>query len=59
MSVRRDRFITSSGIELPNNFNPDNISEIDHARDIAAPGEFPYTRGERSTLTSLLPSAFS
>jgi methylmalonyl-CoA mutase N-terminal domain/subunit len=49
MSERRERFETSSGIELPNDFNPDN-SSIDHAADIGAPGEFPYTRGVRRNM---------
>ena len=49
MSERRERFETSSGTELPNDFNPDNTS-IDHAADIGAPGEFPYTRGVRRSM---------
>src|SRR4029078_12286280 len=44
---RRERFETSSGIELLNDFNPENTSEIDYERDLGAPGEFPYTRGVR------------
>ncbi len=47
---RRDRFETSSGIELPNDFNPDHISNIEHAAHIGAPGEFPYTRGVRKSM---------
>ncbi len=49
-SERRERFETSSGIELPNDFNPDNVTPIDHERDIAAPGAFPYTRGVRKNM---------
>jgi methylmalonyl-CoA mutase, N-terminal domain len=49
MSERRDRFETSSGIELPNDFNPDN-TDIDPANDIGRPGEFPYTRGVRRNM---------
>jgi methylmalonyl-CoA mutase N-terminal domain/subunit len=47
---RREKFETSSGIELPNDFNPENISPIDYERDIAEPGEFPYTRGVRRNM---------
>lgn len=47
---RRERFLTSSGIELPNDFNPDNVSALDPAADLGAPGEFPYTRGVRRNM---------
>ena len=42
---RRERFETTSGVELPADFNPGNIAGIDYERDLGAPGEFPYTRG--------------
>jgi methylmalonyl-CoA mutase N-terminal domain/subunit len=42
---RREHFETSSGIELPLDFNPNNTSAIDYEKDLGAPGEFPYTRG--------------
>jgi methylmalonyl-CoA mutase N-terminal domain/subunit len=44
-SERRDRFETTSGIELPVDANPTNTAAIDYDRDLGAPGEFPYTRG--------------
>jgi len=47
MSERRDRFETSSGIELPPDFNPDNTTPVDYDNDLGAPGDFPYTRGVR------------
>ena len=47
---RREKFETSSGIELPNDFNPDNIEDIDYAEDLGSPGEFPFTRGARETM---------
>src|SRR4051812_26491790 len=50
MAERRDKFQTSSGIELPADFNPENTTPIDYERDLAAPGEFPYTRGVRPDL---------
>ncbi len=47
MTERRKRFQTSSGIELPNDFNPENTTPVDYERDLGDPGEFPYTRGVR------------
>ncbi len=47
---RRARFETSSGIELPNDFNPANTDAPDYARDLGAPGDYPYTRGVRRNL---------
>jgi len=47
---RRERFETSSGIELPNDFNPENTKKIDYYREIGSPGEFPYTRGVRRNM---------
>lgn len=49
-SLRRDSFETSSGIELPNDFDPDNITEIDYDADLGEPGRFPYTRGVRPNM---------
>jgi methylmalonyl-CoA mutase N-terminal domain/subunit len=42
---RRERFETTSGIELPPVFDPTNTKQPDYERDLGAPGEFPYTRG--------------
>jgi methylmalonyl-CoA mutase N-terminal domain/subunit len=47
---RRERFLTSSGIELPNDFNPSNTDQPDYDNDLAAPGEYPYTRGIRPNM---------
>ncbi|MDQ3818388.1 MAG: methylmalonyl-CoA mutase family protein, partial [Acidobacteriota bacterium] len=47
---RREHFETSSGIELPADFNPSNTESIDYERDLGAPGEFPYTRGVRPNM---------
>lgn len=47
---RRERFETSSGIELLNDFNPENTEPVDYPNDLGAPGEFPYTRGVRSNM---------
>jgi methylmalonyl-CoA mutase N-terminal domain/subunit len=44
------KFQTSSGIDLPNDFNPDNIDPVSYERDLGDPGQFPYTRGIRSSM---------
>ncbi|MFN6963714.1 MAG: methylmalonyl-CoA mutase [Pyrinomonadaceae bacterium] len=50
MSERREKFETSSGIELPNDFNPSNTTPVEYDKDLGAPGEFPYTRGVRRNM---------
>jgi methylmalonyl-CoA mutase N-terminal domain/subunit len=50
MAERRESFKTSSGIELSADFDPENTASVDYERDLAAPGEFPYTRGVRPTM---------
>ncbi|HEX8772376.1 MAG TPA: methylmalonyl-CoA mutase family protein [Pyrinomonadaceae bacterium] len=47
---RQERFETSSGIELPNDFNPSNTEAVDYERELGAPGEYPYTRGIRRNM---------
>ena len=47
---RRERFLTSSGIELPVDFNPSNVDAPDYDNDLGAPGEYPYTRGIRPNM---------
>jgi methylmalonyl-CoA mutase N-terminal domain/subunit len=49
-SERREHFETSSGIQLPNDFNPSNTEPLDYDRDLGDPGVFPYTRGVRRTM---------
>jgi methylmalonyl-CoA mutase N-terminal domain/subunit len=49
-SERRERFETSSGIPLANDFNPSNTAPVEYERDLGAPGEFPYTRGVRRNM---------
>jgi methylmalonyl-CoA mutase N-terminal domain/subunit len=50
MADRRETFETSSGIELPNDHNPDNTASIDYGNDLGDPGSFPYTRGVRRNM---------
>jgi len=46
---RREKFETSSGIELPRDFNPENTS-VEYENNIGEPGSFPYTRGIRKSM---------
>ena len=48
--LRREKFETSSGIELPNDFNPSNIAPIEYDEQLGEPGTFPYTRGVRQNM---------
>src|SRR4051794_5067349 len=50
MAERRDSFQTSSGIELPNDFNPSNTTPVDYEADLGQRGEYPYTRGIRRNM---------
>ncbi|HBR56991.1 MAG TPA: methylmalonyl-CoA mutase [Blastocatellia bacterium] len=47
---RRKQFETTSGIELPNDFNPENTSRIEYSDELGSPGKFPYTRGVRRNM---------
>jgi methylmalonyl-CoA mutase N-terminal domain/subunit len=47
---RRPKFATTSGIELPADFNPENTDPLDYDLDLGAPGEYPYTRGIYSNM---------
>src|SRR5918993_2102578 len=47
---RRAHFETSSGIELANDFNPQNTDAPDYECDLGAPGSYPYTRGVRRNM---------
>ncbi|MBP6004326.1 MAG: methylmalonyl-CoA mutase [Pyrinomonadaceae bacterium] len=50
MAERRERFETTSGIEMPNDYNPENTAKVDYENDLSEPGSFPYTRGVRKNL---------
>ena len=47
---RPHRFETSSGIDLPADFNPSNTEPVEYDRDLNSPGDFPYTRGIYSNM---------
>jgi methylmalonyl-CoA mutase N-terminal domain/subunit len=42
-------FTTISGRPIDRLYTPDDISDLDYARDLGHPGEFPYTRGIHPT----------
>src|SRR5258708_6579485 len=50
MTQRKAKFQTSSGLELKNAFKPEDTQKIDYERDIADPGDFPFTRGIYPTM---------
>jgi methylmalonyl-CoA mutase, N-terminal domain len=47
---RRDRFETSSGIAIRDVYTSADIADLDEARDLGLPGEFPFTRGVQATM---------
>ncbi|MDH3528134.1 MAG: methylmalonyl-CoA mutase family protein, partial [Acidobacteriota bacterium] len=47
---RKEKFETSSGIEIPNEFGPENTKPIEYDEDLGHPGEFPFTRGARESM---------
>jgi methylmalonyl-CoA mutase N-terminal domain/subunit len=42
-------FTTVSGMEVPHLVTPEQVADIDPAKDIGVPGEYPYTRGVHPT----------
>ena len=46
---RKERFQTSSGIELKSHMRPEEVG-IDYERDLGDPGRFPFTRGVHETM---------
>jgi methylmalonyl-CoA mutase, N-terminal domain len=47
---RRERFETSSGIEVRDLYTAADTSALDEARDLGRPGEYPFTRGVQPTM---------
>jgi methylmalonyl-CoA mutase N-terminal domain/subunit len=47
---RRERFETSSGIEVGDLYVPADTAGLDEDRDLGRPGEFPFTRGVQPTM---------
>jgi methylmalonyl-CoA mutase N-terminal domain/subunit len=46
---RKERFVTSSDIELKRQYKPEDVPE-DYAAEIGEAGEYPYTRGVQPTM---------
>ncbi len=42
-------FTTISGRPIDRLYTPDDVAQLDYARDLGQPGEFPYTRGIHQT----------
>jgi methylmalonyl-CoA mutase N-terminal domain/subunit len=47
---RRERFETSSGIEIQDLYTPADLAGLDEERDLGRPGTFPFTRGVQATM---------
>jgi methylmalonyl-CoA mutase, N-terminal domain len=47
---RRDRFETSSGLEVRDLYTPADVAGLDEDRDLGRPGEPPFTRGVQPTM---------
>jgi methylmalonyl-CoA mutase N-terminal domain/subunit len=47
---RRERFETSSGIEIQDVYEPEDIGALDSTAAIGYPGEYPFTRGVQPTM---------
>ncbi|HSG86574.1 MAG TPA: methylmalonyl-CoA mutase family protein [Candidatus Limnocylindrales bacterium] len=47
---RRDRFSTTSDIEVGDLYTPADIADLDEDRDLGRPGEYPFTRGVQATM---------
>jgi methylmalonyl-CoA mutase N-terminal domain/subunit len=47
---RRERFETSSGIEVRDLYTSADVAGLDEERDLGRPGEYPFTRGVQPTM---------
>jgi methylmalonyl-CoA mutase N-terminal domain/subunit len=50
MPVAEKQFTTLSGVPIEPLYGPEQLRGFDPARDLAAPGDFPYTRGIHPTM---------
>jgi len=49
--LRREKFATSSGIEIKPTYTPEDWNPADHfAKNLGEPGGYPYTRGVQETM---------
>ena len=49
MAVAEKQYTTISGVPIDPLYGPGQLRDFDVARDLAVPGEFPYTRGIHET----------
>ncbi len=47
---RKPVFSSTSGTEVKRVYTPEDTAELDYNRDLAYPGEYPYTRGVQPTM---------
>ena len=47
---RRERFVTTSGIEVRDLYTPADTAGLDETADLGRPGEYPFTRGVQPTM---------
>ena len=47
---RRESFETLSGLETERIYTPEHVRDLDYARDLGFPGEYPFTRGIQPTM---------
>ncbi|MBI3975814.1 MAG: methylmalonyl-CoA mutase, partial [Armatimonadetes bacterium] len=47
---RRARFSTISDVEIRPLYGPEDLADLDEARDLGRPGEYPFTRGIHPTM---------
>jgi methylmalonyl-CoA mutase, N-terminal domain len=47
---RSDAFETTSGLPVQDVYTPIDLAGLDHHRDLALPGEYPFTRGVQATM---------
>jgi methylmalonyl-CoA mutase N-terminal domain/subunit len=47
---RRERFVTTSGIEVDRLCDPDDLADFDYSERLGYPGEYPFTRGVQPTM---------
>lgn len=47
---RKEKFLTSSDVEIENLYTPDQIADLDYTQDLGYPGIYPFTRGVYPTM---------
>ncbi|HEY0018086.1 MAG TPA: methylmalonyl-CoA mutase family protein [Longimicrobium sp.] len=47
---RRERFESTSGVEVERLYAPEDVAAMDYTADLGWPGEFPFTRGIQPTM---------